>query len=146
MHILISQQTKAVQKAWRFWLLRTPIRMPHACNQGRWQLQEAHQLVEINNAERRRTTSALDENMSLTWLDAHTGDGEWRKETNWCGNTPLHIALENKGTPVTVALALLAACPETAKVKGRVGNTLTGLCSVLQRGSTSGSSSDCCLA
>lgn len=68
--------------------------------------------------------SALDENVFLTWLDEHKGNGEWLKETSSIlARMPLHHALGGEGIPAAVSLALLAACPEAAKLKARDGET-----------------------
>ena len=64
--------------------------------------------------------------MFFTWLDEH--NGEWLKAPDENGKVPLHNALVNysngnTGVPTAVTLALLAACPEAAKVKNTQGRT-----------------------
>ena len=54
----------------------------------------------------------------VAWLDAHKGKGGWLLTPEMAsGGTPLQVALNTKGIPAAVTLAILAACPEAATVK-----------------------------
>ena len=57
----------------------------------------------------------------LSWFGVHK-DGEWLKEKNTYGSTPLHLALAYEA-PEAVVMVLFAAWPDAAKEKKKNGYT-----------------------
>ena len=65
--------------------------------------------------------AALDSAVLMSWFDARK-EGEWLKEGDRYGDTPLCLALNNNA-PEAVALAMIAACPDAVKLMNMYCNT-----------------------